>query len=49
MQIPDANLALALGFTKEIYESIVPISEMKNFVSDRTSAASMDHLIKCLN
>ena len=35
---PDANLASALGFTKEVYESIVPISEMKNFISDRTSA-----------
>lgn len=36
---PDANLALALGFPKEIYDSIVPISEMKNFVSDRTAAS----------
>lgn len=35
---PDANLASALGFTKEVYESIVPISEMKNFISDRTAA-----------
>ena len=30
---PDANLALALGFPKDVYESIVPISEMKNLVS----------------
>lgn len=36
---PDANLALALGFPKEVYESIVPISEMKKFVSDRTAAS----------
>ncbi|HSQ89194.1 carbon monoxide dehydrogenase accessory protein CooC [Romboutsia sp.] len=36
---PDANLALALGFPKEVYDSIVPISEMKNFVSDRTAAS----------
>lgn len=36
---PDANLGLALGFPKEIYESIVPISEMKNFVADRTAAS----------
>lgn len=35
---PDANLASALGFTKEVYESIVSISEMKNFISDRTAA-----------
>lgn len=35
---PDANLASALGFTEEVYESIVPISEMKKFISDRTAA-----------
>ena len=35
---PDANLASALGFTKEIYESIIPISQMKDIISDRTSA-----------
>lgn len=35
---PDANLALALGFPKDTYDSIVPISEMKNLISDRTSA-----------
>ena len=35
---PDANLALALGFPREIYENIVPISEMKKLVSDRTSS-----------
>ena len=36
---PDANLALALGFPKEVYDSIVPISEMKNFVADRTASS----------
>ena len=36
---PDANLALALGFPKEIYDSIVPISEMKKLVSDRTATS----------
>lgn len=36
---PDANLALALGFPKEVYDSIVPISEMKKLVSDRTAAS----------
>ena len=35
---PDANLGLALGFPKQVYESIVPISEMKNLVNERTSA-----------
>ncbi|SCI00074.1 MULTISPECIES: ATP-binding protein [unclassified Romboutsia] len=35
---PDANLALALGFPRDVYESIVPISEMKKLVSDRTAA-----------
>ena len=36
---PDANLALALGFPKEVYDSIVPISEMKKLVSDRTATS----------
>ena len=36
---PDANLGLALGFPKEVYDSIVPISEMKNFVADRTASS----------
>ncbi|MEG2245937.1 MAG: carbon monoxide dehydrogenase accessory protein CooC [Peptostreptococcaceae bacterium] len=35
---PDANLGLALGFPKETYEAIVPISDMKNLVSERTAA-----------
>lgn len=35
---PDANLALALGFPKEVADSLVPISEMKKLVSDRTAA-----------
>ena len=35
---PDANLALALGFPREVYDNIVPISEMKKLVSDRTAA-----------
>jgi len=36
---PDANLALALGFPKQVYDTIVPISEMKNFVADRTASS----------
>lgn len=35
---PDANLGLALGFPKDVYEDIVPISDMKNLVSERTAA-----------
>ena len=35
---PDANLGLALGFPKDIYDSIIPISEMKKLVSERTAA-----------
>lgn len=37
---PDANLASALGFTKEVYESIVPIADMKDVISNRTSSQS---------
>jgi CO dehydrogenase maturation factor len=37
---PDANLALALGFPQEVIENIVPISEMKALVSERTGAES---------
>lgn len=35
---PDANLALALGFPKNIIEEIIPISEMKNLVNERTGS-----------
>ena len=35
---PDANLGLALGFPKEVYDSIVPISEMRKLISERTAA-----------
>ncbi|RDY29260.1 carbon monoxide dehydrogenase [Romboutsia weinsteinii] len=35
---PDANLALALGFPRDVYDSLVPISDMKKLVSDRTAA-----------
>lgn len=37
---PDANLASALGFTKEVYELIVPIVDMKDVISDRTVSQS---------
>jgi CO dehydrogenase maturation factor len=35
---PDPNLALALGFPPEITSEIVPISEMKNLVAERTNS-----------
>ncbi|SDK76386.1 ATP-binding protein [Natronincola ferrireducens] len=35
---PDANLALALGFPKELIDEITPISEMKNLVAERTGS-----------
>ena len=35
---PDANLALALGFPHELAEEIVPISDMKNLVAERTGS-----------
>ena len=33
---PDANLGLALGFSEEEVESIVPVSKMKDLVNERT-------------
>ena len=35
---PDANLGLALGMTEEMIASIVPISEMRDLVEERTAA-----------
>lgn len=35
---PDANLGLALGFPKDVFEDIVPIADMKNLVSERTAS-----------
>ena len=37
---PDANLGLALGFTEEELDSIVPISKMRDLVEERTGASS---------
>ena len=33
---PDPNLALALGFPEKLMDEIVPISEMKKLVAERT-------------
>lgn len=35
---PDANLASAIGISKEVAEKITPISEMKELISERTGA-----------
>ena len=35
---PDANLGLALGFSEEELDSIVPISKMRRLVEERTGA-----------
>ena len=35
---PDANLGLALGFTEEVLDSIVPITKMRKLVQERTGA-----------
>ena len=42
---PDANLGLALGFDEDTLESITPISEMRELISERTGA-TMDGLSK---
>jgi CO dehydrogenase maturation factor len=33
---PALNLGMSLGFPKEVYESITPIAEMKDLISERT-------------
>ena len=33
---PDANLGLALGFSEEDLSKIIPISEMKDLIKERT-------------
>lgn len=37
---PDANLGLALGFSEEELDSIVPISKMRKLVEERTGASA---------
>ncbi|QOV20486.1 AAA family ATPase [Blautia liquoris] len=43
---PDANLGLALGFSDEVLESIVPISKMRKLVEERTGANSENRFYK---
>lgn len=43
---PDANLGLALGFTQEEVNSIVPISKMRKLVEERTGANELNKFFK---
>ena len=43
---PDANLGLALGFDEETLDSIVPISQMRKLVEERTGANSQNQFYK---
>ena len=43
---PDANLGLALGFSEEEVNSIVPISKMRKLVEERTGANSLNKFFK---
>ena len=45
---PDANLGLALGFTEEQVNAIVPISKMRSLIEERTGA-SKDNAFYKLN
>lgn len=43
---PDANLGLALGFSEEEVNSIVPISKMRELVEERTGANAANKFFK---
>lgn len=43
---PDANLGLALGFSEEEVNSIVPISKMRTLVEERTGANEFNKFFK---
>ncbi len=43
---PDANLGLALGFSEEELDSIVPISDMKELARERTEANEFNTFFK---
>ena len=43
---PDANLGLALGFTEEELDSIVPISKMRKLVEERTGADEFNKIFR---
>lgn len=43
---PDANLGLALGFTEEELDEIVPISKMRQLVEERTGADAFNKIFR---
>lgn len=43
---PDANLGLALGFSEEELDSIVPISKMRTLIEERTGANNANKFFK---
>ena len=43
---PDANLGLALGFSEEELEEIVPISKMRKLVEERTGADEFNKIFR---
>ena len=43
---PDANLGLALGFSEEEVNAIVPISKMRKLVEERTGANDLNKFFK---
>lgn len=43
---PDANLGLALGFSEEDLEKIVPITKMRRLVEERTEADAFNRMFK---
>ncbi|MDO4621654.1 MAG: AAA family ATPase [Eubacteriales bacterium] len=43
---PDANLGLALGFTEEELDSIIPITKMKKLINERTGVDDMGQMFK---
>ena len=42
---PDANLGLALGFSEEELDTIVPISKMRKLVEERTGADELNKIV----
>lgn len=43
---PDANLGLALGFSEEVLDEIVPITRMRKLVQERTGANDQNQFYK---
>ena len=43
---PDANLGLALGFSEETLDTIVPISKMRKLIEERTGASKDNQFYK---